>query len=36
LAQEFETELKSGAEDVEEEGKKIVDAVNAKKDESLK
>ena len=34
--QEFETELKSGAEDVEDEAKKAVDAVKSKTDESLK
>lgn len=34
--QEFESELKSGAEDVEEEGKKIADAVKGKADEVTK
>lgn len=34
--QEFESELKSGAEDAEEEGKKLADDMKAKKDELLK
>ncbi len=34
--QEFESELKSGAEDAEEEGKKMVDSVKESVDEKLK
>jgi len=36
ITQEFESELKSGAEDAEEEGKKAVDSIKDKVDETLK